>query len=60
MLEISFWKHNEEGKYIKLPSPDTPKPTLGYLLCVCGVPESDSSWDSASGDEALCCGPASP
>lgn len=28
--------------------------------CVCVVPESDSSGDSASGDEASCCGPASP
>lgn len=34
MLEISFWKQNEEGKYAKLPSPDTPKPILAYLLCV--------------------------
>lgn len=47
-------------KYAKLACPDTPKPSLGYLLCVCGVPESDSSWDSASGEEASCPGPASP
>lgn len=46
-------------KYAKLSCPDTPKAILDYLLCVCGVPESDSSGDSASVAEASC-GPASP